>query len=199
MSKTNTTAKPLHGVIINDSQLTLLALEQVVTKHRNIANNKSIQLDESTKRIVQGLASMPFSQALQVATETIEVHVHFNEQRFNDSVRKQRILSSEQDYFEWMIATGASNSMLDRFFPALSNSVTNAVYRKGLSVENSEFKRVVLISDEAIQQEISEKWFALSKQLKLKPYEQVRELYLAYEGKYNLTQLYAVLKLFDLM
>ena len=56
-----------------------------------------------------------------------------------------------------------------------------------------------LISDEAIQQEIIEKWFALSKQLKLKPYEQVRELYLAYEGKYNLTQLYAVLKLFDLM
>lgn len=179
---------------VKDAALASIALKELVQQ----GSNSKIGLDDSTRQKVKDLAELPFTQAVEIATESIKVHVSLDEEAFEAAMRKKRILSSEQDYYEWMISIGASNSLLKTLFPALSDSSQNAILRRSLNA-GGVFKKVSLIHDEAVKNEVAEQYHSLSQQLKLQPYERIRELYLHYQGKYNLTQLYAVLKEYDLI
>ena len=183
--------KPIRPFDIDDKTLLGLALTEAIN-----TNGQSLNIDPSVKDKVRDLASLPFNKAVDIASESLELHVSLNEVAYQTAMRKHRILNSEQEYYEWMISVGASNTLLNILFPSISNSTTNANYRRALG-KNVTFAKVQLIQDTTITESIAKQYFELMKQIKLQPYERIRELYLHYQGKYNLTQLYAVLKEYD--
>ena len=187
---------PLRPIAIKDSSLASLALRELV-EQTNSGTSQMI-LSPQIQKQVKELAEMPFAQAVEIATEALEVHVGFNSEAFESAIKRQRILSNEQDYYEWMISVGASNSLLKTLFPSLADKAQNAMLRRVLTAGTT-FKKISLIKEASVKQDISNHYFLLSKQIKLQEYERIRELYLHYGGKYNLVQLYAVLKEYDLI
>ena len=187
---------PLRPIAIKDSSLASLALRELV-EQTNSGTSQMI-LSPQIQKQVKELAEMPFAQAVEIATEALEVHVGFNSEAFESAIKRQRILSNEQDYYEWMISVGASNSLLQKLFPTLADNVQIARLRRALNSENL-FKRMQLIQDEQLKDMVATEYHKLAQQIKLQPYERIRELYLHFGGQYNLTQLYAVLKEYDLI
>ena len=182
---------------VKDVTLASIALRELVEISEKPGNTQ-LSLDDSTRKKIKNLSQLPFSQAVEIATESIVVHVVFNDKAYEAALRKKRILSSEQDFYEWMISAGASNSLLKSKFPSLADTSQNAMLRRVLTT-GATFKKVSLIKDEVVKQDIANHFYILEKQVKLQPYERIRELYLHYSGQYNLVQLYSVLKEYDLI
>lgn len=182
---------------VKDVTLASIALRELVEQSEQ-SGNSQVSIDDATRRKVKNLTQLPFSQAVEIATESIQVHIAFNDEAFEAALRKSRILNTEQDYYEWMISVGASNSLLKTLFPSLADKAQNAMLRRVLTAGTT-FKKISLIKETSVKQDISNHYFLLSKQIKLQEYERIRELYLHYGGKYNLVQLYAVLKEYDLI
>lgn len=103
---------------VKDVTLASIALRELVEQSEQ-SGNSQVSIDDATRRKVKNLAQLPFSQAVEIATESIQVHIAFNDEAFEAALRKSRILNTEQDYYEWMISVGASNSLLKTLFPSL--------------------------------------------------------------------------------
>ena len=178
---------------VTDEAISLLALRSLVSsdKASSIRITQDGQNDTTLKAI---LNQTSLSQVLGMTEDVMEVHVTVNTDKLNAAMKRIKIIDTEQNYFEWAISKGASNSLLTLLFPALADSTVIAQFRKMLIPENTGFSRKTVIKDPHIKEQILIKWHVLNNGLNMSLFEKFRALHGHFTGQYELNMLYAVLK-----
>lgn len=186
----------VNQIKVTDDTIVVLAL-------RNLVNGRGaeaihiVQEGQSDTTLKAMLDNTSFNQVLDMTKDVLDVHVTVNVDKLKAAMKKIKILSTEQDYFEWAIAKGASNSLLSLLFPALADNSVIAQLRKALIPENTGFSRKTVIKDQAVKDQIHQKWQVLNQGLKMTLFEKLRALHGHFQSEYELNMLYAVLKEYE--
>lgn len=182
--------KPLQILDVKDKALASVTLQELVER---TSINSDGNLHPSIRENIKRLSRLPFSEALEVFSESAELQFTINQKAFEISIKSKRVFSTEQECFEWMVSVGATNSMLTYYFPALMDRKEVAILRRSFG-ETASFKRITHLRSHTEKLDIVNEYFQLGKQIEISPYERLRELYFHYKGAYHIVQLFAVLK-----
>jgi hypothetical protein len=176
---------------VSHEPITLLALQHLI-KHQH-----AFDTDPDRIALVQLLSVMPFRHIARLAGEAIGLQLTVNPDKFEATMNKIKLFDTEQNYFEWAIANGASNTLLALMFPALADSQVIAQLRRVLIPNHTGFTRKVAIKEETTKEQICQKWQVLSDGLQIGLFERLRELHRQFGGQYDLNMLYAVLREYE--
>ena len=191
MNNTNTEI-----VSINHQDITLLALTKFIEGHGKVSvNYTDSEYHEELKLMLQ---RMPTAMFVTTCQSCMDVQVTINVPkllRFAAKVEKDFECLND---FNWAIQAGASNRLLAHLFPSIFDAGEIAKLRSRLSESHSKFTKRKVVRSIVEQEAIVLCWDHIVSKPNLTEIQRYKELFEQFKDKYDLSQLFYVLKDYNL-
>lgn len=184
-------------ISINDPDVTMLALSRFIEGRGKVSVEFSdkeyhLELEEVLKR-------MPASMFVTTCQSCMDVSVTIDVPKLLKFASKVESEYKRLLDFDWAIKSGASNKLLEQLFPSDFDRAEIARLRSTLDKKHREFVKKSAIRDVNIQAEVAHQWGLFSNETTLSLIERYKQLHSYFEEQYDLSQLYYVLKDYNLL